>query len=545
MSFFNWVFQNPRPDTSENCPWDNIPLKIEREAPITSTHACPKCSYFTIKFKAIPEVRLLKEIKEVEHEEKSKKKTEETVETEIKQIEEFPTHELLEFLGGDRPLKKSPRIRPKKISGERFKRLFKKKSGKQEEAGVKQIEEFPTQFFEEKPLKRSVPKPPKLKLKGKPPVQENVELEQMPEPEETRTTEIIEPTEEKTEIKAEEVEFPKKEMEPPKVEIRPKKIKETAKTYRIPESALKNAFTRIVEIERRIPERVSNVSQVEELKQMMGQIERNVRQEKINVVPEIIEKLVETKERIERLRLPEQLDPATETKNKIRELEMKREQINDAKEVVKARYYKGELDENALKSIMENYEQELIRTEVEIKQYKKLLKDLEKKKPEISKSSQFSPTTAGQSIPSATETQKISMPSTSGIISQSVQQPPQQLQTIEVRPSIVRSPETMSIRPIRLPYMEEDHRPPRKRTSIIPKLPEIELKKNEERMVETNLDKILHMVEEEGSVNIGDIAKVLGVKEGQVEEWGKILEDHNLIKLIFPPLGKPVLRKIK
>ncbi|MBI5073044.1 hypothetical protein HZA99_04460, partial [Candidatus Woesearchaeota archaeon] len=452
------------------------------DAPITSTYACPKCGYFSIKFKTIPEVKLLKETKEVKPE--------------------------------------AEKAAEKKRPSKKFKNLFKKKIEKPVE--TKTIEEFPSEFFEEKPLK-PVSKFPKSKLKDERTLQiESVEL-----------PESVEPVGEK-EIIPEEIELPKVGKT---VEIKPKKIKEVAKTYRIPESSLKKAFTRIVEIEKRIPERVSDVTQVDELKQMIGRIERNVRHEKINVVPEVIEKLLETKEKIERLKLPEKLDPVTEVKNKIRELEMKKDQMNEAKEVVKARYYKGELDENALKNIMENYEQELIRTEVEIKQYKKLLKDLGKKKP---------PTEV--SIPPATEIPKTFIPPET--IQQPVQQPQAVIPTIreapiEITPPIVRSPGTMIVRPIRLPYLGEDNRPPRKRTSLIPRLPEIELRKTEGKKVETSLDKMLRMVEERGSIDIGEIAKALSVKEDHVEEWGKILEEHNLVRLSYPPFGKPVLRKIK
>jgi CBS domain-containing protein len=61
--------------------------------------------------------------------------------------------------------------------------------------------------------------------------------------------------------------------------------------------------------------------------------------------------------------------------------------------------------------------------------------------------------------------------------------------------------------------------------------------------IETDIDKILHMVTAE--VSIDKIAKETGMKEDHIEELAKILEDHGLIEIEYPPIGKPVLRRIK
>jgi len=61
--------------------------------------------------------------------------------------------------------------------------------------------------------------------------------------------------------------------------------------------------------------------------------------------------------------------------------------------------------------------------------------------------------------------------------------------------------------------------------------------------VETDIDEILQIVERKGSIGIGEIKKRLMLPEDKIEEWGKILEKHNLIEMFYPPIGKPEFRK--
>lgn len=61
--------------------------------------------------------------------------------------------------------------------------------------------------------------------------------------------------------------------------------------------------------------------------------------------------------------------------------------------------------------------------------------------------------------------------------------------------------------------------------------------------METPLDELYEMVTKTGKLKISDAARKLKVHETQVEEWAKILEDHELIEIHYPPLGKPELRK--
>lgn len=64
-----------------------------------------------------------------------------------------------------------------------------------------------------------------------------------------------------------------------------------------------------------------------------------------------------------------------------------------------------------------------------------------------------------------------------------------------------------------------------------------------ERKIKTSLDQILELVMEKGSIKIPDAAKKLRVKDKQVEEWARILEEHDLIEIHYPTFGKPFLKK--
>ena len=59
--------------------------------------------------------------------------------------------------------------------------------------------------------------------------------------------------------------------------------------------------------------------------------------------------------------------------------------------------------------------------------------------------------------------------------------------------------------------------------------------------VETDVDKLYEIVREKGIIKVKDTAKLLGIDTDQVEEWGRILEEHKLVRLRYPPVGEPVL----
>ncbi|MBI4021542.1 MAG: hypothetical protein HY369_04830 [Candidatus Aenigmarchaeota archaeon] len=60
-------------------------------------------------------------------------------------------------------------------------------------------------------------------------------------------------------------------------------------------------------------------------------------------------------------------------------------------------------------------------------------------------------------------------------------------------------------------------------------------------LLETSPDKLYRMVKERKRVTIAEAAADFGLEERLIEEWGTILEDHRLVRVHYPPFGKPVL----
>lgn len=65
----------------------------------------------------------------------------------------------------------------------------------------------------------------------------------------------------------------------------------------------------------------------------------------------------------------------------------------------------------------------------------------------------------------------------------------------------------------------------------------------EKSQISTDVDEVLETVDKRGVVSIAEISKKLGVPEGKVEEWGKVLEKHGLIEIFYPPVGKPFFKR--
>ncbi len=61
--------------------------------------------------------------------------------------------------------------------------------------------------------------------------------------------------------------------------------------------------------------------------------------------------------------------------------------------------------------------------------------------------------------------------------------------------------------------------------------------------VTTPIDELFEIVMRVGRIKLGTAAKKFGAKKQQVEEWAKILEEHGLIEIHYPPFGEPELRK--
>lgn len=59
--------------------------------------------------------------------------------------------------------------------------------------------------------------------------------------------------------------------------------------------------------------------------------------------------------------------------------------------------------------------------------------------------------------------------------------------------------------------------------------------------LETDVDKLYELARDKGIVKINEAAKLLKIDIDQIEEWGRILEEHKLVRLRYPPVGEPVL----
>jgi hypothetical protein len=66
-----------------------------------------------------------------------------------------------------------------------------------------------------------------------------------------------------------------------------------------------------------------------------------------------------------------------------------------------------------------------------------------------------------------------------------------------------------------------------------------------EEFLETNVDRLYKVIKSRGSISFEEASGMLGVPEEKIEEWALILEAHNLIRIHYPKLGKPVLKAIE
>ncbi|RLG57040.1 MAG: hypothetical protein DRN95_06025 [Candidatus Hydrothermarchaeota archaeon] len=74
----------------------------------------------------------------------------------------------------------------------------------------------------------------------------------------------------------------------------------------------------------------------------------------------------------------------------------------------------------------------------------------------------------------------------------------------------------------------------------------VSTEKTEEPLIDslqTDIDRLLSIIEERGSVNISDLSKELNVGVEKIEEWAKVLEERGLIEIEYPIIGLPRLKK--
>lgn len=63
------------------------------------------------------------------------------------------------------------------------------------------------------------------------------------------------------------------------------------------------------------------------------------------------------------------------------------------------------------------------------------------------------------------------------------------------------------------------------------------------RIVKTDFDRIIEYVDEKKDVSITDLANHFKLPKEKIEEWAKILSEHNLIEIFYPTFGEARIRK--
>jgi hydroxymethylpyrimidine pyrophosphatase-like HAD family hydrolase len=77
--------------------------------------------------------------------------------------------------------------------------------------------------------------------------------------------------------------------------------------------------------------------------------------------------------------------------------------------------------------------------------------------------------------------------------------------------------------------------------------PEKKLKKLNLKLgpYETEIDVLYKMVHNKEKVSVEEVIKKFKISKELAEEWAKILEDHQLVSMHYPPFGSPALVKYK
>jgi chromosome segregation ATPase len=58
-------------------------------------------------------------------------------------------------------------------------------------------------------------------------------------------------------------------------------------------------------------------------------------------------------------------------------------------------------------------------------------------------------------------------------------------------------------------------------------------------IIETAIDELARILNEKKRITITEAARLLKTNPAQIEEWVKILEDHDLVELVYPAWGEP------
>jgi len=61
--------------------------------------------------------------------------------------------------------------------------------------------------------------------------------------------------------------------------------------------------------------------------------------------------------------------------------------------------------------------------------------------------------------------------------------------------------------------------------------------------IETDIDKLMEIIDEKKIVGLDYLSKALKISTEKLEVWAKMLEDRGLIEIEYPIIGLPKLRK--
>ncbi len=62
--------------------------------------------------------------------------------------------------------------------------------------------------------------------------------------------------------------------------------------------------------------------------------------------------------------------------------------------------------------------------------------------------------------------------------------------------------------------------------------------KKEKKIYETDIDILYKLVQDQGKINLSLLAKYFNVDKRKIEHWSRILEEHKLVELHYPPIGE-------
>lgn len=58
--------------------------------------------------------------------------------------------------------------------------------------------------------------------------------------------------------------------------------------------------------------------------------------------------------------------------------------------------------------------------------------------------------------------------------------------------------------------------------------------------ITTDIDRMYEIIRDKGMINLKKVAKNMKIDIELAEEWGRVLEEHEMIDLHYPPIGEPV-----